>query len=78
MSVCLYVCSVCVSIHVAFKKIKNIYIITYLFLAVLGLGCCMGTSSSCSDQGLLFVAAHRLLISAYSLCGEQALGSGAW
>ena len=68
----LYVCSVCVSIHVSFLKLK-IYIITYLFLAVLGLPCCTGTFSSSSDQGLLFVAVRRLLISVASLVAEHRL-----
>ena len=31
-------------------------------MAAVGLHCCMQAFSSCSKQGLLFVAVHRLLI----------------
>ena len=34
----------------------------FVFLAVLGLWYCSQVSSSCSEQGQLFLAAHRLLI----------------
>ena len=45
----------------------------YLFLAVLGLGCCARAFSSCGEQGLLFVAVHRLLIAVASLVVEHGL-----
>ena len=51
-----------------FKKI-NLFI---LFLAALGLRCCVWVFSSCSEQGLLFFAVHGLLIAAASLV-EQGL-----
>ena len=47
------------------------------FLAALGLCCCAQAFSSCSEQGLLFVVAHGLLIAVASRCGEQALGTWA-
>ena len=43
----------------------NLFI--YLFLAALGLGCCMRAFSSCGEQGLLFIVVHRLLIAVASL-----------
>ena len=45
----------------------------YIFIAVLGLCCCLQTFSSCSDQGLLFVEVRRLLIVVASLVAEQGL-----
>ena len=52
-----------------FKKKKSIY----LFLAVLGLRCCVQAFSSCGKQGLLFVAVRGLLIVVASLVVEQGL-----
>ena len=43
----------------------------YLFLAGLGLRCCVQALSSCGEQGLLFVAVRRLLITAASLVAEH-------
>ena len=37
-------------------------ILIYVFLAVLGLHCCMGAFSSCGKWGLLFVVVCELLI----------------
>ena len=48
----------------------------YLFLAALGLHCCVRAFSSCGERGLLF-AVHGLLIAVASLCGAQALGARA-
>ena len=45
----------------------------YLFLAALGLRCCARAFSSCSEQGLLFIAVHRLLIAVASLVEEHGL-----
>ena len=51
---------------------KFIYFI-YLFLAALGLCCCVWASSSCGERGLLFVAVCRLLIVVASLVAEHRL-----
>ena len=45
----------------------------YLFLAVLGLCCCMQAFSSCGEWGLLFVAVRGLLIAVASLAVEHGL-----
>ena len=42
-----------------------------LFLAALGLHCCAQAFSSCSEQGLLFVAVHGLLTAVASLVAEH-------
>ena len=47
--------------------------IIYLFLAALGLHCCAWASSSCGEQGLLFVVVHGLLIVVASLVVEHRL-----
>ena len=47
--------------------------IIYLFLAALGLRCCMRAFSSCGEQELLFVVVHRLLIAVASLVAEHGL-----
>ena len=63
--------------HNLWLRVLFIYLLTYLF-AVLGLRCCMGAFSSCSEQGLLFVAVRGLLIVVASLCcGARALGARA-
>ena len=49
------------------------YKFIYLFLAALGLRCCVQAFSSCSEQGLLFVAVHGLLIAVASLVVERGL-----
>ena len=48
-------------------------VLIYLFLAALGLRCCMWASSSCGEQGLLFVAVRGLLIVVASLVAEHGL-----
>ena len=48
---------------------KNIY----LFLAVLGLHCCVQAFSVCSERGLLFVAVCELLIAVASLIVKHGL-----
>ena len=45
----------------------------FYFLAVLGLCCCAWAFSGCGEQGLLFVALHRLLIAVASLVAEHGL-----
>ena len=47
----------------------------YLFLAVLGLPCCMRAFSSCGEQGLLFIEVRGLLIAVAPRCRAQALGT---
>ena len=50
-----------------------IYLFIYLFilfLAALGLRCCVWAFSSCNEQGLLFVAVRGLLIAVTSLVAE--------
>ena len=45
----------------------------YLFLAALGLRCCVQAFSSYSEQGILFIAVHGLLIAVASLVAEHRL-----
>ena len=49
------------------------FILFYLFLAALGLRCCMRAFSSREEQGLLFVVVCRLLIAVASLVSEHGL-----
>ena len=51
----------------------KVYLFIYLFLAALGLHCCMQAFSSCGEQGLLFVVVRRLLIVVASLVAEHGL-----
>ena len=51
----------------------NLFIFIYLFLAALGLRCCARAFFNCSERGLLFVAARRLLIAVASLVEEHGL-----
>ena len=44
----------------------------YLFLAALGLRCCVRAFSSCGEQGLLFTSVLGLLIFGGFSCGAQA------
>ena len=50
---------------------KNIFI--YLFLAALGLRCCMRAFSGWGELGLLFIAVHGLLTAVASLVAEHGL-----
>ena len=50
-----------------------VFYFIYLFLAALGLCCCMGAFSSCGERGLLFVAVRRFLIAVASLVAEHRL-----
>ena len=45
----------------------------FFFLAALGLCCCARAFTSCSEQGLIFVAVRRLLIAVSSLVVEHGL-----
>ena len=51
----------------------NLFIILYLFLAVLGLCCCAGAFSSCGEWGRLFIVVRGLLIAVASLVAEHGL-----
>ena len=56
------------------NKIDNFFFLIFnfiLFLAELGLRCCAQAFSSCSEQGLLFVAVRGLLIVVASLVAEH-------
>ena len=69
-------CSNFILLHVAVKfsqhhlLFKNLFI---LFLAALGLRCCVRAFSSCGERGLLFVVVHGLLIAVASLVAEHRL-----
>ena len=63
--------------HFLTKRTPGIFLI-YLFLAALSFRCCTRASSSCREQGLLFVVVRGLLIAWASLCcGARALGARA-
>ena len=47
-------------------------------LAALGLCCCMRAFSSCSEQGLLFIAGHGLLTVVASRCRAPVLVAVCW
>ena len=53
-----------------FKKI-NLFI--YLFMAALGLHCCVRAFSGCGERGLLFTVVRRLLIAVAPLVVEHGL-----
>ena len=63
--------------HSSFFFLNNLDIyffsIYFLFLAVLGLRCCVQASSSCVERGLLFIVVHGLLIVVASLVAEHGL-----
>ena len=61
--------SVCLSLSFFFFKVNVIY----LFLAALGLRCCMRAFSSCCEWGPLFAAVRGLLIAVASLVAEHGL-----
>ena len=49
------------------------YVVIYLFLAALGLCCCVRAFSSCSKRGLPFVVLCGLLIVVAALVAEHGL-----
>ena len=51
----------------------EILFLFYLFLAALGLRCCIRAFSSCGEWGLLFFAVRGLLIAVASLVVEHGL-----
>ena len=55
------------------KPVIGFLKLIYLFLAALGLHCCMQAFSSCGEQGLLFVVVGGLLIAVVSLVVEHGL-----
>ena len=59
------------SVNMFFFFFLNKFI--YLFLAVLGLRCCVQAFSSCGEWGLLFIVVCRLLIAVASLAAEHRL-----
>ena len=60
--------------HGFFVFFLNVFIyFIYLFLAALGLPCCVHASSSCGERGLLFVAVRGRLIAVASLVAEHGL-----
>ena len=61
------------TVTVRFFFFFNIFIFTYLFLAALGLRCCVQAFSSCDKWGLLFIVVHGLLITVASLVAEHGL-----
>ena len=50
-----------------------LFIYLFIYLAVLGLRCCMRAFSSCDEWGLLFIAVRSLLITVASLVAEHGL-----
>ena len=50
----------------------SFYLFIYLFLAALGLRCCVRAFYSCSERGLLFIAVQGLIVVA-SLIAEHGL-----
>ena len=65
-------CAIKVQVALNFFFNNFIYLI-YLFLAALGLRCCVRAFSSCSERGLLFVVVRGLLIAMASLVAEHGL-----
>ena len=68
-------CSNFILLHVlsSFSSTTYYILFIYSFIAALGLHCCVWAFSSCWEQGLLFVAVHRLLLVAASLVAEHRL-----
>ena len=57
--------------HVGSFFFINLFL--YLFLAALGLHCCVWACFSCGEQELLFIAVCGLLIAVASLVAEHGL-----
>ena len=51
----------------------KLFILFYLFLATLGVCCCVWAFSSCGERGLLYVAVRGHLIAVASLVVEHGL-----
>ena len=56
-----------------FVCLLNVIYLLIIFLAALGLHCCMWAFSSCGKRGLLFVAVRGLPIAVASLVAEHRL-----
>ena len=61
------------SFFLSFIFLAWVFYFFSLFLAALGLRCCMQVFSSCGEQGLLFIAVRELLIAVASLVAEHGL-----
>ena len=61
----------CIKVYLIVGFLINLFI--YLFLAALGLRCCIRAFSSCSERGLLLVAVRGLLIAVTSFAAEHGL-----
>ena len=61
------------SLYIFLCYFKNLFIYLFIYLAALGLCCCAWAFSSCSEQGLLFVEVHGLVIVVASLVEEHGL-----
>ena len=59
--------------HCATREALFIYFLFILFLAALGLRCCVRAFSNCGERGLIFVAVRGLLIVVASLVAEYGL-----
>ena len=59
--------------HVEIVLFVCLLLLLFKFLAALGLCSCAWALSSCSEQGLLFVAVRGLLIAVASLVAEHGL-----
>ena len=59
--------------HALMSFLFSFFKLIYLFLAALRLCCCVRAFSSCSEQGLLFVAVRGLLVAVASLVAEHRL-----
>ena len=53
------------------RQIISLASLSFLFLAALGLHCCVQAFSHCSEQGLLFIAVPGLLLAAASLAEHR-------
>ena len=62
-----------ISHFLLFSFFKIFIYFIYLFLAALGLHCCVRAFSSCGERGLLFVVVRGLLIAVASLVVEHGL-----
>ena len=62
-----------VSFYSSESNMTVFFLFMYLFLAALGLPCCVRAFSSCGERGLLFVAVRGLLIAVASLAAEHRL-----
>ena len=65
--------TITLTLGVKFIFLKVFFLKFILFLAVLGLHCCVWVFSSCGERGLLIVAVRGLLIAVASLVAEHGL-----